>query len=448
MSVNLRSKQHKSTVKAALECIRLLGADRIAQTMESGYNADPESHLFGLLQDERIPMLKLATDLLQPGMVLAKSIIDEHGSVLLRAGVSLTPEYIANLRRRGFPSAYVCDGDTDDIVIEDIISDEVRQKAHSTLVQVVDFTKKVANEFIRLGKDGTLTGTEDAGLGDALRSSQEFEQLEQAVTSIIEELMNVETLTGVAQIRSHDDTTFSHSIEVTVTALMIGKRLYLSRRDLEWLGTGCMLHDIGKVFIKPAVLKKQSPLTPEEAARLREHPKLGYELLRARNPDSVMVNHVALQHHERQDGRGYPRGLQGTNSIRRSPADQRNILLIAEIAAVADTYDLLSVERPGRPALRPQQIAATMHRLAGPILNRQIVQHFLSLLPIFPVGIDIVVTTGRYKGYKGIVAQSNRRDPERPVIRLLFNPQGDRVVPIELNLAQDHNTAVEAILHQ
>lgn len=393
-------------------------------------------------------MLKLSVGLAQPGMTLAKSILDERGSVLLRPGVTLTQEYIANLKRRGFPSVYVNDGDTDDIVVEDVISDEVRVRAHSTLAQVVDFTKKVANEFVSVQRDGTPAGIEDAGLASMLRANEDFEQLERSVVSIIEELMSADTLTGMAQIRSHDDTTFSHSIETTVTALMIGKRLYLSRRDLECLGTGCMLHDIGKIFVKPAILQKQGPLTPAELTGLREHPQLGYELLRARNPDSVMVNHVALEHHERQDGRGYPRGLQGNNLLRRSPADSNNIQRIAEIAAVADVYDLLSVEKPGRAALSPQQVAATIHRMAGPILNRQVVDQFLRILPDFPVGIDVVVTDGRYEGYKGVVAQGNRKQPERPLVRLLCNPQGDRIVPIDLDLAQDQTSTVEAILRR
>ena len=392
-------------------------------------------------------MLKLPVEMLQPGMVIAKSIVDDRGSILLRQGVVLTPEYITNLAKRGFPSAFVADGDTDDIVIEDIISDEVRYRAQSTLAQVMDFTKKVAADFG--GGEGAAESARgnDTELVGALQGNEEFDNLQQTVTSIINDLMDSDTLTGMAQIRSHDDITFSHSIEVTVTALMIGKRLYLNRRDLENLGTGCMLHDIGKVLVSQKILRREGPLSPEEYGRLAEHPQLGYEMLRARNPDAVMVNHVALQHHERQDGRGFPRGLQGNNSIRRSFSDQRNILLIAEISAVADIYDLLSVERPGHLSLTPQQIAATMRQMAGPILNTQVVDQFLSILPLFPVGIDVVVNSGRYSGYKGVVAKSNRKNPERPVVRILYNFQGDRIVPVTLDLSQDFTSSVEAFLN-
>jgi HD-GYP domain-containing protein (c-di-GMP phosphodiesterase class II) len=161
-----------------------------------------------------------------------------------------------------------------------------------------------------------------------------------------------------------------------------------------------------------------------------------------------MTNHVAFEHHERQDGLGYPRGLHGTNSIRRSRSDSQNILLISEIAAVADVYDMLSIRRPGYPGLTPKQIADTIRRLSGTFLNQELARIFLSIFPVLPVGINVVILTGRYANYKGAVVQTNSEQPDRPLIRLLFSPQGERIVPIELDLRQDESTTVEAVLAQ
>ena len=227
---------------------------------------------------------------------------------------------------------------------------------------------------------------------------------------------------------------------------MIGKRLHLTREDLKRLGAGCILHDIGKIFVMPKT-NKGAPLTTDQKKILREHPRLGYELLRTRNPNAVMTNHVALQHHERQDGRGYPRGLRGHNTINRPrSSNTKNILLIAEIAAVADAYDILSANRPGRQFLSPRQVADTMCRLSGTVLNREIVQLFLSMLPILPTGMNIVVSSGRYANYKGVVVKANREQEDQPLIRLLFNPQGDHIVPIDLDLAKESTITVEAVL--
>jgi putative nucleotidyltransferase with HDIG domain len=393
-------------------------------------------------------MLRLSIDCLEPGMVLAKSVTDERGNILLRQGVSLTSDYISNLKRRGFPSAYICDGDTDDIVAEDDISDEARRAALTTLSRVFDFTKQISADFATASSDAIIACMQDSGVKNALRGDGVFEQLELVVTSIIDEMMSTDALAGMAQIRSHDDITYSHSIDVTVAAIMVGRRLYFNRRDLERLATGCMLHDIGKVYINQEILKKRTSLTSAEASRMQEHARLGYELLRLRNPDAAMSNHVALEHHERQDGRGYPRHLHGFNTIRRSQHDPKSILLISEIAAVADVYDILSVEKPGKPGLPPQQIANTMRRMAGTILNKEVTEHFLSTLPLFPVGIDIVVRTGTYADYKGVVVQTNKSFPDRPVVRILYNPQGERIVPIDINLERQNSIIVEATLRQ
>lgn len=87
-------------------------------------------------------MIRLPTDLLQPDMILSKSVIDERGHLLLRQDVHLSDEYISTLKRRGFASVYINDGDTDDIDIEDIISDEVQRKAQANLAQIFDFIEQ------------------------------------------------------------------------------------------------------------------------------------------------------------------------------------------------------------------------------------------------------------------------------------------------------------------
>lgn len=394
-------------------------------------------------------MLRLPTNILQPGMVLAKPVINERGQVLLRQNIPLTQDYITTLKRRGYTSIYINDGDTDDIQIEEILSQDAQRQAQATLALVFDFVEQVSTNLNHTQSETIVADLRDPGVASALRGHEGFKHLEQMVSTILDNLLESDTVTSIAQIRNHNDIIFSHSVNVTTTALMIGKRLHLNQKDLERLGAGCLLHDIGKIFLDQTILHehKNSSLNPVQQFTLqREHPRLGYELLRARNPDASLINHVALEHHERQDGRGYPRGLRGTNKVERISKDPQNVMLIAEIAAVADVYDILSAEKPGRSALTPQQITDTMRRLSGTFLNREVTQLFLSMLPALPLGIGIVVQTGRYTGYKGVVAQINQKQPERPLVRLLYNPQGDRIMPIELDLARESSLTVEATL--
>lgn len=391
-------------------------------------------------------MLRMPTEMLQPGMVLAKPVINERGQVLLRHNVPLTSDYITVLKRKGFSSVFIKDRDTEDIVVEDVLSQEIRQTAQVALAQVFDFVQQISADFNHSDSQAIIAGLQDPGVTQAVRHHDSFKQLENTVVTILDNMLDTNLLTCITQIRNHNDLLFSHSVNVTATALMIGKKLQLNRRDLERLGAGCMLHDIGKIFLDQTTLTGASLPPAQHYSLLREHPRLGYELLRIRNPDAVLVNHVALEHHERQDGLGYPRNLRGTNKIGRLANDTQNIMLIAEITTVADVYDMLSASRPNRPALTVSQISSTMRRLGGAFLNREITEQFLSLLTVLPLGLNIIVQSGRYAGYKGVVVQVNKKQPDRPLIRLLYNPQGGRVLPIELDLARETSLSVEAIL--
>lgn len=396
-------------------------------------------------------MLRLPIELLQPGMVLAKPVVDSRGSILLRQNVTLTDEYIGNIQKRGFSSVFVTDGDTEDVLVEDILSDEVRRGTQATLSRVFDFARKVSAELNTTHVDNIVAGLHDTAVVNALRNYSGFEQLEELATAILNDIQNVEFLTVSTQMRSQDDYLFSHAIDTTVAALMLGKRLNLKPLDLNRLGAGCLLHDIGKIFFDLNALSRhidqQKNLSPAALLRLREHTRLGYELLRARSPDAVITNHIALEHHERQDGRGFPRRLYGTNTVERPRFDRQNILLIAEIASIADAYDILSMEKPDSVALPPQYVANSLRRLSGIFLNRELVNIFLQMITVFPQGMNIIVRTGHYIGYKGVVIEANKKEFERPVVRLLYNNQGDRIAPIEINLAQDKTITVEALLN-
>src|SRR5207245_2706673 len=159
----------------------------------------------------------------------------------------------------------------------------------------------------------------------------------------------------------------------------------------------------GLAFVDRDVLHKTTPLASEERQLIQAHPQLGYEILRQLQPDQILPNNIALQHHERQDGRGYPRGLRGNNKIHLSVFDRER----AEIAAVADVYDALSSNRPQRPALSPDQVVATLRRIGGTHLNRSIVDEFLRHVPVYPVGLAVYVWGPGMAAHRGVVVRVN-----------------------------------------
>lgn len=147
-------------------------------------------------------------------------------------------------------------------------------------------------------------------------------------------------------IRDYDTYTYSHSVNVGVLSLLVARRYFgqSDRHDLRELGIGFFLHDLGKIRINPDVLMKEGLLTDEEMTEMRRHPLYGFDILKETNQLTTESKLIVLEHHEREDGRGYPYGLYGSE-----------IHEYARICALVDMYDALTSDRPYREKMIPYQ---------------------------------------------------------------------------------------------
>ena len=363
-------------------------------------------------------MRQVAIDQLRPGMVVGRTVLNSRGDVLLRAGTTLNDSYVGMLRTRGYAAVLVADPDTDDVTMADYLSERVRQT--------------VTTEICRL-YNGMANPDDDKGLDDALG------RLRESIVEMVDEVMGGSSLVALQAMRARDTYFVEHAIDGTVVALLIARRLGYDRPALQRLAAGCLTRDVGMARIPPRVLDKPGPLSPDDWSLVRQHAATGFMILRRFRPSAVVANAVALQHHERQDGFGYPQGLRGTNRISlREGAGQGRIILDAEIAAVADVHDALGADRPHRPALTSDRIVVELQRLAGGQLNRAIVGQLLAILPVFPVGSEVLVRTGPWAGHRGIVVAVDPEELARPVVRILLDRDGRRVpTPLELDLRKE-----------
>lgn len=259
------------------------------------------------------------------------------------------------------------------------------------------------------------------------------------VDAIIAELSTVEALDRAIALKSFASYSLEHAVETAVLGIMIGKRLAMPKYDLRQLGLACLLHDLGDSLLPPEVLSKAGPLSETELAQLRRHPRAGYELIASLRLESTAPQQLAWQHHERQDGHGYPRGLHGTNRVHRSRQDLATpgrIMLFAEVAAVADVYSALMSDRPYRPAYPPDQVVGMMREMSGEQLNREVVEALFTVVPTFPVGQPVVVSGGQFDGWRGVVCSVRPFSLHRPVVRLTHDPNGTQVEAGEIDLAQ------------
>lgn len=324
------------------------------------------------------------------GQVLAQTIYTIDGRPLLRAGVTLRAGYIEELYRRGYRYVYVQNMLAPDIVGESIISEELRAKALS--------------KFIKLVHDTNKTQKLDA------RPLQQTVEL--IVAEILENKSSVRNLLALKRIENY---TYEHSVDVAVLSILLGKAGYLTIDKLRILGLGAIMHDLGKIHMAD-LINKPGRLSPEEMETVRTHTWLGFEAMRKTPEVNLIAAHIALQHHERLDGSGYPRSLKG-----------KEILEFAKIVAVADVYDALSTDRPYRPRLQPEEISEILKKNQGQELDANWVRLLFQHVAIYPVGSIVMLDSGEI----GVVSRQTE-NTQKPVVRVLSDPDLNLIRPLEI----------------
>ena len=397
-------------------------------------------------------MYDKAIDQLVPGDVLARTVFDAGGRPLLKAGTDLTGSYIARLRRRGYLAVAVQDGLADDVVPDTLVSAQLRHSIAGHVGGIFGEVGAVARE--RGGRGGGVDaavrdlGEEPLPLADGGR--QAMEQLYADVQDLINEILESDTVAGLETLRTHSEYTFQHSVDVAVIGTLLGSRLGLGRNRLRELALGCLLHDLGQLYIDEAILDKPGPLTNEERAAVQEHPRMGFELIRRMPVQSLLPAHVAYQHHEQQRGSGYPQGLVGSNRIgprlHQEQIGAGRMLLIAEIAAVADVHSAVSSDRPYRSAMPPDEAVAAVAAMGGRHLNRELVDAFTKVVPRYPVGRWVELSGGDLERYRGVVTELNVLRLDQPTVRVLLDHKGEALAsPMEIDLRSHPRLSVRCL---
>lgn len=202
-------------------------------------------------------------------------------------------------------------------------------------------------------------------------------------------------------------------------------RSYSEKRLLQ-LGVGAFLHDLGKLQIPLSILDKPSHLTKEEFNKVKEHPTLGYQILR----ESAMIDYVSAnilyQHHEKLDGTGYPNHLTG-----------HYIHEYARIVAIADIFDAITSKRVYSNAMPNHEAIELLLSYTSLQLDKDLVNLFLSHIPAFPLGTFVQLNNHM----RGVVIAQNKGLPLRPIL-MMIEEEGQEVKPYELNLLQEFSLAI------
>jgi HD-GYP domain-containing protein (c-di-GMP phosphodiesterase class II) len=207
-----------------------------------------------------------------------------------------------------------------------------------------------------------------------------------------------------------DNYLVSHSVKSTIISIIIGFHLKLPNHRLIELGVAALLHEIGMVKLPPQIYLSRRPLEPHEHKLILTHPILGFNILKSFDYP-LTVTLAALEHHERENGSGYPRGLTG-----------ERISLYAKIIAVACSYEALSSQRPHKEAKDGYTGMLELLKNEGKQYDEPIVRALVFSLSIYPIGLYVLLSSER----KGQVVDVNPENPRFPIVQVFgeLNPDG------------------------
>jgi len=259
------------------------------------------------------------------------------------------------------------------VIDADIAINSIRQGA-------TDYVTKPFNlEEVRIVVDRTLEKRRLVLENRAYQQELEI-KVEERTRELLEKKQEVERLYGelqesyestlhalVTALDFRDNETHGHSWRVVEYAMLVACKLGLEEPELTWVRRGAILHDVGKIGVSDAILRKPGKLDAEEWEEMKNHPEMGYRMLQHIKFLEPALG-IVLSHQERWDGGGYPRGLEG-----------EEIPLGARIFAVVDTFDAMTSDRPYRPALSIEKAVEEVRTFAGTQFDPTVADAFLSI---------------------------------------------------------------------
>ncbi|HSW53138.1 MAG TPA: HD-GYP domain-containing protein [Sulfuricaulis sp.] len=227
----------------------------------------------------------------------------------------------------------------------------------------------------------------------------------QTISRMVESaLRNPDALTCFAQLKNKDEYTAQHSLRVAILSLVFGRQLGLTPAELEMLGLGALLLDVGKMKIPSEILNKPASLTGDELSLVRQHVPWGIEILEKTSQVPAMALEVARRHHERYDGSGYGDHLKGDA-----------IGSFGMIAGILDYYDAVTSDRIYRGAISAHAAMKKMYEWRGTLFHPELTEKFIQCLGIYPIGSVVELNTGEI----GVVAALNRTQRLKPRVVLV-----------------------------
>lgn len=342
------------------------------------------------------------------GQVLAKPLFNDIGGCLMADNIALTHKNIERIKELGFST----------IFIQDEYSDEEIKIIKPKLTKDI---MSLSAKMLNLSNNNTKNKSEDY-----------LNDLQKLINEIIYEILDIkEVLYSLIDTSRFDNYTYKHSVNVMTLSLIVGKNYGLNIEQLKKLAIASIFHDVGKMFIPRSILNKNGKLTDEEFTLIKKHPKMGFDYLKKMQSLSPVERIVALEHHERFNGEGYPYGKKG-----------KDIHIYSRIVSVCDVFEALISDRPYREGVPINEAREYILGGGGTYFDIEVVKIFAKSINPYPIGTLVRLNDSR----EGKVEKVNQSFLQRPVIDI-YTEDGKRIEPYQIDLVKTNDLVIKDIIY-
>ncbi len=285
---------------------------------------------------------------------------------------------------------------------EEDLDEELVIDPRQVFAQALEVTERIFTD-VRMGR---------------IPSTSEVRQAVRGMVTLT--LADPQALLALSMLKDYDNYTFTHSINVSVIALVVGRACGLTEDQLLSLGLGGLLHDLGKLRVDHAILTKPAPLGPSEFEAMMRHPRDGADILIAMQDVPPEAVEVVLGHHLRFDRSGYP-----------GDAQDRRFSPMVDMASIADAYDAMTTLRPYQRPLTPRRAIEKMRQVAGKHFHPEYLEKFIGALGDYPMGSLVRLDSNQI----GLVTRVATPEEDAIQLKILFDEEGQKLPePTRLDL--------------
>jgi len=277
---------------------------------------------------------------------------------------------------------------------DDITTSVIDYREHLKLARKIHTrTRSYIADVYNIVRDG----------GDSI----DVQEAQSLVSDMADNIMvNPHAMMWLTYLKQRHEYTMIHSINVCILALTFGRHMQLARDQLELLGLGALLHDIGKLRIPSEILDKPGRLTPEEFEVMKSHPSEGYNILKDDKYIHMDALEIVRHHHERISGTGYPDHL-----------DADSINELTKMVSIVDVYDAITSDRCYHDGISPYKALQNIYSWTEAQFDRKLVEEFMACMGVYPIGSIVELNNHRI----GIVISTTPKTRLRPVVLLVMD---------------------------